>query len=145
MRHLAILAAVAALSACGSNEEPANDAVAAPEAMEAENAATATPASLSTAQSLNQTSWEFEAEGKRQFESIDENGKYITQTPEGEHLDHGRYVLKDGKACFTSEMGDGEENCFTGPPVAVGETVTVTNDKGETLDVTRAEYRPLTM
>lgn len=142
MKKLILIAGIAALAACGGQdaEAPANEVVA--ETDMAENAMTN---AVSTAQSLNGTSWQFTMDDKQIIESIDDSGNYIADTAAGEHYDHGSYALKDGKACFTSAMTDDGEMCWTGPEAAVGDTVTVTNDKGETLDVTRVDYRPLTM
>lgn len=146
MRKFMLLAAVAALSACSQEpaEEPvANEAIAETDASATD--AAAAPEVVSASQSLHRTSWTFTMDGKQIFESIDENGNYIADTVDGEHYDHGSYALKDGKACFTSAMNEDGEICWTGGEARVGETATVTNEKGEALEVTRAEYRPLTM
>ena len=142
MKKLILIAGIAALTACGGQEAeaPANEMVA--ETDMAENAMTST---VSTAQSLNGTSWQFTMDDKQIIESIDDSGNYIADTAAGEHYDHGSYTMKDGKACFTSAMNEDGEVCWTGPDAGIGDTVTVTNDKGETLDVTRVDYRPLTM
>ena len=54
--------------------------------------------------SLNETTWTYtDMEGRKVEELIDAAGNYIT-TSGAEHVDHGTYVAKDGKACFTSAM-----------------------------------------
>lgn len=96
--------------------------------------------------SLNETTWEFTdpESGKQLRESIDANGNYITVSG-SEHIDHGKAVMKDGKACFTSAMNDEGENCWTDPMLAVGESGETTSDKGEKVTVKRVAYVPLTM
>ena len=138
--RLTILAVTAclALTACnrGGEEAAANNAV------EAENAAT--PAPTEAAMSLNETTWTFTREGKNITESIDANGNYIANAGT-EHVDHGTYVAKDGKACFTSAMDDEGEVCWTVADTAVGASMETVSDKGEKLTVTRVEYQPLSM
>lgn len=141
MRTFALLAAVAALSACSQGDEaaPANE----PSAEAAANEAVAAPAALA---SINETSWEFTdpESGKAILESVDADGNYIANAGT-EHFDHGTAVMKDGKACFTSAMNDEGETCWTDPMLAVGESGETTSDKGETLTVKRVAYTPLTM
>lgn len=140
MRRFALVAAVAALSACSQGQE-AEQVAPADEAVADANSIEATPAAMS----LSGTSWEFTREGVSYIESIDENGNYIAETADGKHADHGQFAMKDGKACFTSAMTGEGEDCWTVADTQIGETTTTTNDKGETLEVTRVEYRPLTM
>lgn len=94
--------------------------------------------------SINETSWEFTRDGKPMQESVDAEGNYIINSGT-EHIDHGKAVMKDGKACFTSAMTKEPEECWTDPKVAVGETGETTSDKGEKLTVKRVAYAALTM
>jgi hypothetical protein len=95
---------------------------------------------------LNETSWTYsdKKEGKLK-ESIDPDGKYITQTMAGKHVDHGTAVMKDTKACFTSAMTKEGEVCWTTSPVAIGHSMKTTSDKGEKLTVHRIAYVKLYM
>lgn len=137
MKKFTLILAIGALGACNQQQAgaPAENATAETDV----NAVT--PASVT----LNGTSWEFTREGVKYVETIDENGNYIADTADGKHSDHGTMVMKDGKACFTSKMNDEGEECWTVEETQVGQTITTTSDKGETLEVTRIEYRPLSM
>lgn len=129
-------AAVAALSACMKEAAP-------PAANEAD-ANAAAPAATPATMALNETSWTFTREGKAIQESIDASGNYIANSGK-EHVDHGTYVAKDGKACFTSAMDKEGEVCWTAATVEIGGTMETVSDKGEKLQVTRVAYAPLTM
>ena len=143
MRTMILVAAVAALAGCSQEQpaaEPANDAN-----LAAAEANAAGPAATPAAMSLNETSWTFTRDGKAIQESIDANGNYIANSGD-EHVDHGRYVLADGKHCFTSAMTKEGQDCWTAPALTeVGKTAEITSDKGEKLTVTRVAYVPLTM
>ena len=132
---------VAALAGCQQQAaEPVEDANVAAEA-NAADANAATPAAMS----LHETSWTFTRNGKAIQESIDANGNYIANSGD-EHVDHGSYVIADGKHCFTSAMTKDGQDCWTSPAnIEVGESAEITNDKGEKLTVTRVAYVPLTM
>lgn len=95
---------------------------------------------------LNETSWTYvdKKDGKLK-ESIDPDGKYITQTMAGKHMDHGTAVMKDNKACFTSAMTKDGEICWTTMPVAIGHSMHTVSDKGEKLTVHRVAYEKLSM
>ena len=137
MHKLILIAAVAALSACASEEAaaPANDAnVAAIEA----------PAAVPAAASLNESTWTFTMDGKPIEESIDASGNYIATTGT-EHFDHGTMAMVDGKACFTSAMNTDGPECWTVKDTAIGGTEETTSDKGKKLMVTRVAYVPKTM
>ena len=134
MKRLIAMSAAVLLASCGSPAEEDTTAVA-----EAEAEAPA------EAMALNETTWTFTREDQALTESIDAAGQYIVNAGE-EHFDHGTYVMVDGKHCFTSAMTEEGQVCWTSPAsVAVGETVDVTSDKGETLSVTRVDYQALTM
>lgn len=133
MKKLIAICSIAALAACGS-PEPAEEGVVVED--------TEAPAEL---MSLNETSWTFVMDGKDILESIDADGNYIANAGD-EHFDHGTYVMVDGMQCFTSAMDDEGQVCWSTPPeVAVGESMDITSDQGESLTVTRVEYEPLTM
>jgi len=134
MRKFFLLAGAAMLAGCGQQAAESEDA-------NVEVTETVAPAE---AMSLHETSWTFTRDGKEIQESIDATGNYIANSGD-EHIDHGTYVSKNGKACFTSAMTDEGEVCWTVQETQVGETVTTTSDKGETLEVTRVEYVPMTM
>ena len=71
------------------------------------------PAAIPAAMSLNETTWTYtDKDGKKIEELIDAAGNYIS-TSGAEHVDHGTYVAKDGKACFTSAMNKEGEICWT--------------------------------
>jgi hypothetical protein len=109
------------------------------------NTAAATPAAFQ----LNETTWTFTDTDKDKTqvkESIDANGNYIANTLDGKkHLDHGTSVMKGDKACFTSAMTKDGEDCWTTKPVAIGESMDTTSDKGKKLTVTRVAYEALTI
>ncbi|WP_265570278.1 hypothetical protein [Sphingomicrobium nitratireducens] len=140
MKIVWMLASVAALAACADND--AAD-VAANEAMT--NDVVIEEPAADTSLALNGTTWEFTREGTAYVESIDADGNYIAETMDGEHADHGTYVTKDGKGCFTSAMTDEGEVCWSLSPHEVGASMDTTSDKGETLSVKRVEYREMAM
>jgi hypothetical protein len=143
MKKLMLVAAAAALSACNQGQPAETDAT--NEMAEVTTDATAQADGVQTSQTLAGTSWEWTRDGVKHIESIDENGNYIADTADGKHADHGTYVMKDGQACFTSAMNEDGEECWPVKDIAIGETVKLTSNKGNELDVTRVEYRPLTM
>ena len=139
MQKMLMIAAVAALAGCSKEAAPppADTNVA---AADATIAAPVTPAAMS----LNETTWTFTEDGKAIEESIDAAGNYIS-TVGTAHDDHGTYVARDGKACFTSAMTKDGEMCWTVVDTAVGQTTETTSDKGEKLMVTRVAYVAKTM
>ncbi|WP_100259090.1 hypothetical protein [Qipengyuania seohaensis] len=133
MKKLIAICSIAALAACGS-PEPAEEGVVVEDAE--------APAEI---MSLNETSWTFVMDGQEIIESIDADGNYIANAGD-EHFDHGTYVMVDGMQCFTSAMDDDGQVCWSTPAqVAVGESMDITSDQGESLTVTRVAYEPLTM
>ena len=141
MHKILMFAAVAALAGCSQEKaappaEDANVAVA--------DANAATPAAVPATMSLNETSWTFTRDGKDLQESIDASGNYISSSGK-EHVDHGTYVQKDGKQCFTSAMDKEGQVCWTAKDAAIGETVEAVSDKGEKLMVTHVAYVAATM
>lgn len=92
------------------------------------------------------TTWTFtDKKGTKVQESIDPKGNFIANAADGKHLDHGMSVMKADKVCFTSAMTKDGEMCWTTKPVAIGQSMETTNDKGEKLTVTRTAYVPLSM
>lgn len=137
MKKLFLCAGLAMLAACNGQQAPAPATDEANLALETE--------ALAEAMSLNETTWAFTREGKQIQESIDASGDYIANAGD-EHLDHGKYALVDGKQCFTSEMTDEGQVCWTAPAkMEIGESAEITSDKGEKLTVTRQTYVPMTM
>ena len=121
-------------------------ALAATVALSAAFAAPTTASPASSKFQLMQTSWTFtDKDGSKVIESVDADGKYISNLASGKHLDHGTAVMKHGKACFTSLMSKEGEVCWTTHPVKVGHALKTVNDKGEKLTVTRVAYKPLHM
>jgi hypothetical protein len=148
MHKLILVAAIAALAGCSQDAAPpAEDANTAMDANAAADANLAGANVTGTAlASIDETSWEFtDAEtGKPMQESIDANGNYIINSGK-EHIDHGKVVMKDGKACFTSAMTKEGEECWTDPKAEIGQSGETTSDKGKKLTVKRVAYVPLTM
>lgn len=103
------------------------------------------PAAKPTFQ-LNGTTWLFtDKDGTKVRESVDANGKFISQTRSGKHLDHGTAVMKGNKACFTSAMTKEGEVCWTTKPVKIGQSMNSVSDKGEKLKIKRVAYVKLSM
>ena len=107
--------------------------------------ASAHPAHAKASFQLDGTTWTYSMKDVKYKESIDADGKYITQTLAGKHFDHGTAVMKDGKACFTSAMTKDGQICWSVSPVAIGHRLHSVNDKGDKLTVTRVAYTPMQM
>ena len=139
MHKMLMMAAVVALAGCSKEAAPpaADTNVA---SADANLAAPVTPAAMS----LNETTWTFTQDGKNIEESIDAAGNYIA-TVGTAHEDHGTYVARDNKACFTSAMNSDGEMCWTVVDTAIGQTTETVSDKGEKLMVTRVAYVAKTM
>src|SRR5438045_435635 len=140
MRIVMTSLAVLALMACSKPAEPANDMNAADANMAMESNAgmdanMAAPAGFQ----INETGWEFTREGKKETESIDASGNYVSWSGY-KHVDNGTVVMKDDKACFTSAMDKEGEVCWTTAPTEVGQSMDTTSDKGEKLTVTRIAF-----
>ncbi len=78
-------------------------------------------------------------DGKPHTTSIDAAGNYDTNSG-AEHVDHGKYAMVDGKACFTSAMNQDGPECWTVQQTEVGQSMDSTSDKGNKLTVTRRDY-----
>jgi hypothetical protein len=139
MRIVMTSLAVLALVACSQPSDKAAEANAADANAAMDGNAMAEANLAADAFQINQTSWEFTDKGKPITESIDANGNYVSWSGD-EHIDHGKVVMKDGKACFTSAMDQEGEVCWTSKHAAIGETMETTSDKGEKLAVKRIEY-----
>ena len=142
MKMVIMFACAAALAGCSKQEAaPANDAnmVVMEENVAAPEETVATPAAFS----LNETSWTYKEDGKDIQESIDAAGNYVASSGK-DHVDHGKYEMVDGKACFTSAMDKKGPECWTVSEVAIGQTMDTTSDKGGKLTVTRVAYVPVT-
>ncbi len=140
MHKLVLLSAVAALAGCSQERaaDPAieNGIVAADVTVDNASIPAATPAAMS----LAETTWTYtNKDGKKVQESIDAAGNYVTSSG-AEHVDHGTYAMRDGKACFTSKMNKDGESCWTVADTAIGASEETVSDKGEKLTVTRVAY-----
>jgi hypothetical protein len=90
---------------------------------------------------LNGITWVFvEEHGAKVRETVDHDGNYVARTFVGKELDHGTAVMKGSKACFTSEVDNSGEVCWTTRPLNIGQSTVSTSDKGEKLKVTRVKY-----
>ena len=90
---------------------------------------------------LNGITWVFvEEHGTKVRETVDHDGNYVARTFVGKELDHGTAVMKGSKACFTSEVDNSGEVCWTTRPLNIGQSMVSTSDKGEKLKVTRVKY-----
>ena len=137
MHKIMLFAAVAALAGCSQETAP-------PPADNANVAAAEAPAATPATMSLNETSWTYTVDGKNVEKSFDATGNYIS-TVGAAHDDHGTYVARDNKACFTSAMNKDGEMCWTVVDTAIGATMESVSDKGEKLMVTRVAYVAKTM
>jgi hypothetical protein len=94
--------------------------------------------------SLLNTTWEFIDNGEPTVITIDEAGAYIENRADGTHVDHGTYVQKNGKDCFTSAMGDKGISCWTAvPEIEIGATASATADSEQSAVFKRVGYRVL--
>ena len=143
MKMVIMFACAAALAGCSKQEAaPANDAnmVVAEENMGNMEEMAPAPAAVS----LNETSWTFkDKDGKDIQESIDAAGNYVASSGK-DHVDHGKYEMVDGKACFTSAMDKKGPECWTVADTEIGKSMDTTSDKGGKLTVTRVAYVPVT-
>jgi hypothetical protein len=90
---------------------------------------------------LNGITWVFvEEHGAKVRETVDHDGNYVARTFVGKELDHGTAVMKGSKVCFTSEVDNSGEVCWTTRPLNIGQSMVSTSDKGEKLKVTRVKY-----
>ena len=145
MRLTIVTLAAIALVSCNKTEAPADTNTAdANVAADANVVAADANAAVEAPNEYAESSWEFTYKGKPMLESIDAKGNYITVSGK-EHIDHGTYVLKGSKVCFTSLMDKDGENCWQDPKLAVGESGESVSDKGEKISLKRVAYQPLSM
>lgn len=148
MRLTIVTLGALALVACNKTEAPADNAAADMNASADVNAVDANAvdanASATAALDLNGSTWTFTDNGENIKESIDENGNYIANAG-AKHIDHGTYVMKGDKACFTSAMTKDGEECWTTAPTEIGQSMETTSDKGRKLTVTRVPYEAQTI
>ena len=143
MKRYTLLSAVVILLSCSSEPSPENlstgdDSAAAAAANSSVNSASAATMSL-----LN-TTWEFSDDGAPTVVTIDQAGAYIEERADGTHVDHGTYVQRSGKDCFTTAMGDRGTSCWTAvPPTEIGGTASATHDDGDSAVFKRVAYRLL--
>jgi hypothetical protein len=143
MLRLLLPAAALILTSCDSDPSPSaiNIATMDDPASDANNTVAPAPAAQ---MSLLNTTWEFSDDGKPTVITIDKAGAYIENRADGTHVDHGTYVQKDGKDCFTSAMGDKGTSCWTAvPEVQIGTTASARADSGQSAVFKRVNYREL--
>lgn len=107
-------------------------------------AACATPAARqSTASLMGGTSWQFmEPNVGSMTTSFDADGRFRA-AHDGKVMETGRWTVVGDKLCEDSDAtADHNLLCFTLAPQlpAIGSSMTVTSDKGESLVVTRVAY-----
>jgi hypothetical protein len=90
---------------------------------------------------INHTTWTMTTKkGTKLRESVDSDGNFVTETSAGKQVDHGTAMMKDGKVCFDSAVGSGDNDCWTATPTAIGHSMETVSDKGDKLRVTRVAY-----
>ena len=143
MLRLLLPAAALILTSCDSDQSPSagNIGTMADPSSDVNNTVAPAPAAQ---MSLLNTTWEFSDDGKPTVITIDRAGAYIENRADGTHVDHGTYVQKDGKDCFTSAMDDEGTSCWTAvPEVEIGATASARADSGQTAVFKRVDYREL--
>lgn len=132
MKNLALIAAVAALSACSQEAEEPADTV----AME-----TPAPAETTT---MGDTAGTYDVKrynGGNGTTVINDDGTYTDTGPDGT-TQSGTFARKDGKHCFDPK-GDEPEVCWTFNEPGADGSFTATDPEGHTVIVTRrAEAKP---
>jgi hypothetical protein len=128
MKKLALLAAVAALSACSQKAE---------EAPAATDTAMAEATPMADASVTPGTYDVKMADGTMGKTVINADGTYVDTDKDGKEI-KGTFARKDGKDCFDPE-GDAPEACWTvTPPGADGSFTATTPDGKTTVTVTPA-------
>ena len=143
MNRFLLLGATVLLVSCDSDRSPSANNLSTSDDLAADaNTFVGSPSAASM--SLLNTTWEFSDNGKPTVITIDKAGAYIENRADGTHVDHGTYVQRDGKDCFTSAMGDKGTSCWTAvPEVEIGATASATADSGQSAVFKRVDYRPL--
>lgn len=128
MKYALLLAATAALAACGSKTE------APPAPAETTSAGTTTGA---TATGDMAGTYEVKmADGSVIMETINSDGTYIDATVEGTETERGTWRQDGAKMCF-DPAGDAPENCFTGGAPGADGTFKVTDGDGKVVSTVR--------
>ena len=123
------------LSACSVQKTP-NEAAPA-------NNAIASGAPADTASQRASTSWTFtDPKVGLMTSSFDANGRFRAEH-EGKVLEKGSWTIKGGKLCEDDDATH-KVACYTMAATmpAVGQSMKVTADTGQSLDVTRVDYQP---
>lgn len=128
MKKFVVLAGVALLAACGSQQEAA-----APEAA-ASDAAPAAPAAAAPATGPTPGSYDVTTpEGGKEVTTLMADSTYVTRDAGDKVIDKGKWAMKDGKTCFMPETGG--ENCFTDSAPAADGSFTATDAEGKVTQV----------
>ena len=128
MKKLILLAGIAALCAC-SSQEPAAEDTAAAEAPTAEVAAAA-PAAGPTPGSYDVTG----PDGTKLVATLMADGSYVDRDGADKVIEKGKWAVKDGKTCFDDE-GDKAEVCYTDSAPAADGSFTATTADGKVTQV----------
>lgn len=127
MKKFALIAACAALGACGQQAEKPAEADAKPAeaaAVAATDDSTPAPGDYGVKA----------ADGTMSTTTLVGDGTFVTTEADGTKVT-GKYVRKDGKDCFDAD-GDQAEMCWTATPPAADGSFTSTSDDGQTVTVT---------
>lgn len=128
MKYAILLAATAALAACGSKEE------APPTPVETTAADTTMDA---TATGDMAGTYEVKmADGTVVVETINSDGTYVDATADGTETERGTWRQDGAKMCF-DPAGDAPENCFTGGAPGADGSFQVTDGDGKVVSTVR--------
>jgi len=128
MRHVALLAAVTALSACNGAENDATPLV--DETVIAADEASEGPATPGTYQvSL--------ADGSTGTSVLSQDGTYMDTF--GEETETGTWSNEGGQACFDPEGADAPPRCYAISETAADGSFTATPDDGEPVNIRRLD------
>ena len=122
MKKLAVLGAVALLSACGSKVVPAEEATASYAAMGDASAPAMGDASAPAMAAAGPKPGSYDtvaSDGKKGVTTIMADGTFVDRDADGKVTAKGKMAMKDSKTCFTDDKA--KETCFTdGTPGADG-------------------------
>ena len=131
MKRLALIAGIALLASCGSNE-PAPAASATADAtmpMDANAAPTAAPAASVTPGSYDVTN----PDGTKSVDTLMADGSYVSRDLNDKVTDKGAWTSKDGKTCFIPEGQ--AEMCYAETPRAADGSFSATGSDGKVTQV----------
>ena len=128
MKKLILLAGIATLCAC-SSQEPAAEETAAAEAPAAEVAAAPAAAETPAAGSYDVTN----PDGSKGITTLMADGSYVDRDAADKVVAKGTWAMKDGKTCFTPE-GKPDE-CYTESARAADGSFTATGADGKVTQV----------